>query len=596
MRLTTRSHALPHLLIAMSIGALLGIWVFCPQICCPDPFGSKDVLVVPLLGLTLLPLSFALTGRIPARWQTRSQELASGGCWTSVYHVLVASLLVFLIGIVFGRLLRARWWIADDHEIMWFLGTKARLALAEIPALLAKTEVGAFGSYTRFRPVYVVLRLVETALWGRDPALWYAARLGLLVLSAIMFWRLAAPVVGEICGVLLCMYSLSFPFWVDVVGRLGPSEAYAVLGLPIYLGGLVQASRGDSDATTRQVYSGALVLVGTLLCIGSKENFLILAAPTLGLGYWAMRRRQYHLLAGVVLSLAFSGYVASSILLASSHSGVDVYGAPLSIGSRLSGIVDILRDDGLRSPFAMLAAVTLAPSVLLILPRLPRAKRVAILTAQFWLACLCLLYVSQWIFYGADWLSREQRYLFPGFLYLPAGIVVLYRLAKQMLSGLGDDVGTGGALALSLAVSLILAILYHRHYDPVIQALREHILATRVFTASLEKTVAVLRQDEDVPLVAEGGDDVVADYERAYGYPRFLRAYQVTNPLFLRLHGYTSEDYPPGFRRELASDLEETSAEGDAYYSPYGQLGGGQGSCYALYLTTVSETSCSPIR
>jgi hypothetical protein len=596
MRFAARRHALALLLIALSTGALLGIWTLCPQGYCPDPFGNKEILVVPLLGLALLPLAFALTGRIPARWQTRYQELASGGSWTSVYRVLVASLLVFLIGIVFGRLLRARWSIIDDHEIMWFLGTKARLALADIPSLLAKTEVGAFGSHTRFRPVYYFLRLVETALWGRLPMLWYSARLGLLVLSAITFWRLAAPVLGEICAALLCMYSLSFPFWVDIVGRLGPSEAYAVLGLPIYLAGVVLASRKGPGVDRAQAASGAMVLVGTLLCVGSKENLLVLTAPTIYLGIQAIRRRKWVLLSGVVVSLAFSGCVASSILLATSRSGVDYYGDPVSIGSRLHGIVDALRQDGLSSPFVILSGLTLAPAVLLLLPGVSRAKRVAILAAQSWLALLCILYLSQWLFYGADWLAREYHYLFPGLLYLPASIIVLFKLGKELLSGLGDDARMSVALRLALAPSLALAILYHGHYDPVIQVIRERVVESRGFTASLERLVALLRQDEEVPLVAEGGVDVYADYERAYSYPRFLRAYQVVNPLFLRVNGYSHESYPPGLRRDLALDLERTSAEGDSYYSPLGVLTAPQGGCYSLFLTTVSETSCSPVR
>jgi hypothetical protein len=596
MRLAARRHSLPLLLIGLSIGALLGIWLLCRQGYCDDPFGSMEILVVPLLCLALFPASLALTGGILTRVHTACESLTSGRRWSSCYRILLVVLLVLLVGLVFARLLRARWGEADDHEIMAMLGTHARLALADIPSLLSRSEIAAFGTSARFRPVYSFLRLIEVAAWGREPMLWYAARLGLLTVSVIIFWSLVSPILGGVGGALLCAYAMSFPFWVDVIGRLGPSEAYAVLGLPIYLVGLVRASRADSSDSVVQGSSGALILVGTLLCVGSKENFLILTAPTLLLGYRAMRHRQYLLLAGLVISIAFSGYVASSIMLASSRSGVDVYGAPISIGSRLKGILELLWEQKLGSPFTMLMAVTLAPSLLLLPPGLRRAKRAAILSAQLWLAVLCIVYITQWVFYGADWLSREQRYLFPGLLYLPASVVVLFRLGRELLSGLGKDARMSRALTLSLAVSLVLAILYHRHYDPVIQALREHVIATREFTSTLERMVTVLQQDEDVPLVAEGGDDVLADYERAYSYPRFLRAYGVVNPLFLRLHGYTHESFPPGWLRELASGLEETSANGGDYYSPLGMLAGAQGGCYALYLTTESKTSCSPIR
>ena len=93
----------------------------------------------------------------------------------SIFFILIFSVII-VVGI-FGRVLSAQWGVIDDHEIIAFLGQDRKLYLHEIFPALKSTEVGDFGSLTRYRPSYFLLRLLECVAWGANPLYWYAFRL-----------------------------------------------------------------------------------------------------------------------------------------------------------------------------------------------------------------------------------------------------------------------------------------------------------------------------------------------------------------------------------------------------------------------------------
>jgi hypothetical protein len=78
----------------------------------------------------------------------------------------------------FGPFVSAKFGLIDDHEILRFLGPNHVVRFWDIPRLLiTKTEVGQWGTSSRLRPIYYILRLVETALWGDHAGLWYLTRI-----------------------------------------------------------------------------------------------------------------------------------------------------------------------------------------------------------------------------------------------------------------------------------------------------------------------------------------------------------------------------------------------------------------------------------
>jgi len=120
------------------------------------------------------------------------------------------------------------------------------------------------------------------------------------------------------------------------------------------------------------------------------------------------------------------------------------------------------------------------------------------------------------------------------------------------------------------------------------------VASTREFTGNLESLVTRLRQDQTLQLVVESSD--VWDYEPVFGYPRFLGAYQVRNPLFLRLNGYGSGSFSSALEQRLAAELETISSDGNRAYLPLSSLADRPSLCVSFFLSAEYSTSCEPFR
>jgi hypothetical protein len=540
----------------------------------------------------LVAPAFAILRLAPPQWLSGWKEISQTRAAKALGAGLSVVLMLGLIWAIFGRLMQARWGIIDDHEIMWFLGKTGKLALSEIPSRMAQTEIGSFGAALRYRPMYYLLRLLETAAWGDNPHLWYAARIGLFAAGALVLWGLARRVMGNLGAALLIAYTLSIPIWGDIVGRLGTPESYAVFGLPLFLAGMFVAFGVRTTKLPGQILPAALLSLGGVICVGAKEDFLILGLPTAYMAYLSVRRKQWLLLASAAAVLIVSGIVASSVLIATTKSGVDTYGRSVSILGRVGLIVQDLLERRLVSPFTMLVLLTVGIGSLHLLPFISKAERRAIVKAQAWLGVLILVYLSEWVFYNGDWPSLGTHYDFPGLLYLPAVIVILYWLALRLAPVMAQSDRMIPALGLSLLAALSLTVAFHRGFSRTSVVLRGYVAATIAFSDNLQRLVELLQQEPDLQLVVEGSGSAWLDFEPIVGFSRYLDALGVANPVFVRLHGYRASDLEPGHERNLATRLERTSFAGDGFYSPLPLLEDSSGDCLSVFVGESFPTRC----
>jgi len=208
-------------------------------------------------------------------------------------------------------LLGAGWLLIDDHEIVALTGAQNNFGYRDIPTALAKSEVGSSSVQTRFRPSYFVMRYTEAATWGNHPKAWYATRVAIAILSAAILAYFSAMIAGPLVGTAAVAFLLTRPFWADLFARLGPAETYALFGLDlIAVAWFIWRSRSRSNLPV------VLVTIGSLIAIGCKENFLILA-PFIALLLWRYRARESGLLAKLLLSgvLLYSGWIALAVLM-----------------------------------------------------------------------------------------------------------------------------------------------------------------------------------------------------------------------------------------------------------------------------------------
>jgi hypothetical protein len=521
-------------------------------------------------------------------------EIEKSWVFSKLHDYSSLLVLVFCLAMVvslFGRVTAAKWNINDDHEIMLFLGPDGKLPPSEILKSLSLTEVGALGSVERFRPSYYLLRISECALCGANPACWYTTRLILLWLGLSLIWLLILPRLGWLGGGMLCAYILTFAYWLELVGKLGPGETYAVLGLPLYIWGVTNALRQNTKVT-REVLAGLALFLGSVTCMGSKENFLLLAIPSAFVAYKAVRARKYYLLGFATGSLAFALFVGGAVIFSISHTGTDYYANTVSPLSRFNYLLESMLYEKNFLPLAVLLGLTTALAGLLLVRGLSSEKRKTIFQIMLWFLVLLAIYCSQIIFYNGAW-PAGNRYDFPGLLYIPVTVYLLYILAEKTLAE-GDGVKLSRTIIRTIFVFALALVVISKGYARIILLLEEHVKLTNEFTNGLNQMSTLLKQNPDYALVLESTD--VWEYEPIFSYQRFLRAYGVENPFFLRIQCYSPETIAENnenpLKVRLAQDLSEISVHGKDLFLPLSRLEDYQNRCFSLALSNAAFTEC----
>ena len=128
-------------------------------------------------------------------------------------------------------LLNAQWGLIDDHEVMAFVGTEARLPPSQFVAALKTTELNPEASLARFRPSYYVVRTLEAMAWGKNARQWYGLRIAIATILALTVAYVGVLFAGPILTTGFLTFSLFAGYWADIFARAGPGETYAVLGV-----------------------------------------------------------------------------------------------------------------------------------------------------------------------------------------------------------------------------------------------------------------------------------------------------------------------------------------------------------------------------
>lgn len=404
----------------------------------------------------------------------------------------------FLVGNNFS----AKLGMIDDHEIANFLGSDGKIGLTEIPAVIASTEVGQWGEYLRYRPSYYSLRVIESALWRDNVTAWYMSRYLMLVISMWLGWKILTTYFPKIVSYLFVFYAMTMPFWPDLLTRLGPSEIYTVPAVLLFVYGLIQ-------------YKLWMISLGYAVCVGSKENFLVLFPILLGWsGYKAYTKKltRIELIATIVLSL-FTFLVVGSILVATAKAGTDIYGTQISYRYRITRFVwdipkIILNRHMIPSFLVLVAAIVVGMK-----------KQVGLM-----LVILSMI-ASQYIFY-VNQLPSNMRYDFPALLLFPVldlvamSIIITY-FAKHKYSQLIK------ITVYTVMVLIFSFYIFHRGYTLVHRQAIKNATETSGFASELQKAVETIRENPNATIIFVS--ERYIDFEPIVSVERFLTAEGETN-------------------------------------------------------------------
>lgn len=470
---------------------------------------------------------------------------------TAVVLIVQFILSVTFAYIIFSPFLSAQWGVADDHEIQYYLGTDAKLSFSEIPAILVnETEAGSPGSSPRYRPVYCLLRLVETAVWGDNLFYWYAFRMLLFGASVFIAWHLMSRSLGILAGGVACLPLLYHSTWSDIFGRLGPSEAYCVLALALYALAAVHLLREESRAWENSWWS--LLAISSVIAMGSKENMLFILLTTAFIAIYTLRRRSigtFGVVANVVI-ISFGLFIVGAVFVALKKQGLDVYGRSVIPESRGQILLNALLSSGqwkIQFPFwatlcfALVAKQTgkfkqLAHQNPLLLTE---TRKMVLL--QF---SLLILWYSQLVFYNGDW-PGGSRYDFPGtlardFAYI-ALLIMSVRIWKERVHFREISLFAKGVIAILLVVAVIAAVPFGlKGIGIVVAGSAEKSSRTRKFTQLVMACAEQAKQQADKPIIFVSHH--IQDVELIESVRTLLSYSGVTNPLAIELAGWSEKD------------------------------------------------------
>ena len=525
--------------------------------------------------LALLGLAGGSVACVAEPWVARVIARIPGG------RVAVALALGLALGVFLtGQNIHARWWSIDDHDLPVYTGEDGKLGFREIPATLRdKTEVGSIGQVPRCRPVYLVVRMVECALWGMRPGLWYASHSVMLGLSIGLFLLLVRRWMGWAGALAFTLFVLLPKYWVDVWTRLGPSEPYAAVGLALYALGLFGArERPGNPLSPGWRWTSAdwlLMLVGAATTIGAKENLLILAAPVvlaLARCVWSRPRDRI----GIVCSLAILAWVAfitGMLALGLRYAG-HMYRQSVPFMERVALGFGFLGD----ARFIAAALVAVAALGVSLAGRsgwsvVRRARwRSAAGALAFSLAAWAVWYASQAFFYGPLFFLTEpqgMRYQFPGLLAIPMALLSVVWFGQRALETAGFPRALRRGLGRGLIIGLVV-VSASASFGPLRYYSRVNVIRTREYSAELDRITEACRREPARPVVFASHS--YYDLELVLCTARFLRGFGVHNPLYLRLvsSGEPHED----MWREAKVELERQSRAGDEYFRPLAEYDG----------------------
>ncbi len=437
--------------------------------------------------------------------------------------------------LLFGANFTAQFGLIDDHEIISYLGSDQTLHFSEIFAKLKHTEVWFGNPSTRYRPSYYSLRLLETAIWGKSAFYWYAARILMFWISVVITWRLCMRPFGVILGGISTLVIFSNAYWADIFARLGPSEIYCTIGLALYSLAYVELggeSRIQNDAWW------LLLTIGAIVCMGSKENLVLLLPVTFLLCLRAYKRNTLTRFAGITsgVNLAFGFFVTAVVAGSIRKSGVDVYMNSVSPQARISALCSAIGNPQTFTVFVPFLSSLLFMFMIIILVRyksfqsqdydpIYHAKRLVLV--QF---CLAIVFLSQLIFYNGAWPTR-MRYDFPGLVGVNlASIVLVYSVAYS----LGNIyLRARWRSTAPQFITSVLCCIYFFGYGlgevkDIQAAAGENSFKTKQFTAVFHKILNTVKPEPTVPVVLESNS--IWDLEPVFSARTYFKANGVTNP------------------------------------------------------------------
>ena len=443
----------------------------------------------------------------------------------------------------------------------------------------------------RFRPSYYTLRFSEVALWGATPELWYGARVLIFLVFAIVLCGLTLSVAGPMLSFGFLFFALSRTYWADIFARLGPAEAYAVLGFSMVAYGTARGIRHGWN-----MVAILLVALGVAIAAGSKESFLFLAVLPIWLLWTPAIQLKPAQKAVLGMVIAFSVWIAASIIRRVGSLGHDVYAQSVSVRSRLELMPNFFGRSDVQIWLAVILVAMIVSGFMRLLSRRDDDLNLSVEARRlerdmFVASTLLVIFAVQYVFYSGKWPEvLSPRYLFPGKLaeHFAIFIAVAALVRFSQLSSPKSVL----AWLLPFSVTSIFLGVSVVDLQANRQVSKQVTAATKEFTGKLDQGRSFLKANPTYPVILHSHS--VSDYEPIFAMERFVRAEGIANPIAVKMSGYSSAGFTDPLLRGLARQIEKLQSTGrpDGAFVPLSAVDKSK-ACYSFGLSGAPIADCS---
>jgi len=373
----------------------------------------------------------------------------------------------------------------------------------------------------------------------------------MFAIAFALFWIILAESIGLLYGGIFLFFIFLSSYWAWIWGYMGPAENYAMFGTSIFLFAFIRLINLIKENSNNRSYDSLLystiLLIGSLIAIGSKENFLILSLPLIYIIYLIIKKRiiNFPLITSLTIVLSYSIFVLVGIYLGLKKAGGDVYGQNIGFVERVR-----LSYDNLAIPFehmnilGILAAIAIAFLTIYLLRSRKYLKFFKSVAFNFLSACLVLftLYSSQVFFYNGNFPPTTLRYSFPGMIALPvfwlAALFFLFSTLRIVGFNKHIEKQTKNALFTVLFTFVLI-----NGYQDTKAFLSDNVEKTNVFSSHMAGFYNYLGNNKDEPIVFDSYS--IWNVEPIASVRAYLLANNIKNPMYLRLNYPTIEENDP---------------------------------------------------
>jgi hypothetical protein len=493
-------------------------------------------------------------------------EKFTTGTVTDRKAMLLAAALVGLglSVILTGRLALVGFSILDDHHLIGWLGPKHHLPLEKFWSTLISTEIGEFGTGARFRPVFYSILICQAWLWGDNPGGYHVVK---IIWFAVFLWSVvwaAYRSIGVIAGLAIVFMVVNLKMWGDIWTYSSfVAEQPAVFGIALVVFGFGLAFDWFASGCKTRIDRALLLAgIGCLIAVGSKENFMFLLGPYLGLlafAWWKRAVGSAALSAALVL-LLLDAVICYGIIVPNWGRPTDVYGIDNSIAHRFA----VLRS----SPLIWIAMPSAAVGALIAVWALwsNMSANSAELRKTACVGGLLLgagIYLAWEIFFYDGRLPSGMRYDFPSKLIGPVIAGSIFFLLAQALAP-SNEIGRQirpAALGLIFALIVVIwdAVFTKQRILPIVDSVSHAYSRTQAMMTDLGAARDLTVQHPHWPVIVSPAYPF--DFEPVFTLPLWFKQAGVQNPITV-LASIDPQDIKSPFERSLVDQMQSWSSMG----------------------------------